>query len=379
MTKEEFFKELFALKDENLTKEIIAKIKSHALPTVVFGAGQYAKMVADELALYDIKISGYSVDEKYYKPNKTYCGLPVFNFDEISKDFGKYVFVLGMAMNPKTDSPAKVERINSIMTNDKLITYDLFADKCESVSWDYISENKDKFWETYNLFEDNLSKKTMMIYLKSHITLNRLYIKNLLDETGITDEYFNEITAPAVCGGGGIYVDCGAFNGDSVEDFISFVGGKYKRIFAIEPDTKNFQAMQKLIEEKNYKNVSLYECGVWDKKETLTFSDDGTVGSAISESGNITVKVDSIDNIVGDSSVSLIKMDVEGAELKALQGATNTLKRSRPALALSAYHKRADLITIPQFIKNVYQNCKFYLRKHDRIDLWDFDLYVIPD
>ena len=87
-----------------------------------------------------------------------------------------------------------------------------------------------------------------------------------------------------------------------------------------------------------------------------------------------------IDNIVGEEKIGLIKMDVEGAELAALKGAIKTLKNSRPALALSAYHRKEDLITMPQFIKSVYGNCKFYLRKHeDFIALYGLDLYVIPE
>ena len=72
-------------------------------------------------------------------------------------------------------------------------------------------------------------------------------------------------------------------------------------------------------------------------------------------------------------------MDVEGAELSALRGAVNTLKRCKPALALSVYHRKEDLITIPQFIKSIYKDCKFYLRQYRKIDLADLDLYVIPD
>ena len=102
------------------------------------------------------------------------------------------------------------------------------------------------------------------------------------------------------------------------------------------------------------------------------------MASHISNSGNITVNADTIDNIVGDTPIGLIKMDIEGAELNALKGAINTLKKCRPYLALSAYHKPEDLITLPQFIKSVYGNCEIYLRKDFRLTLTGFDLYVVP-
>ena len=55
------------------------------------------------------------------------------------------------------------------------------------------------------------------------------------------------------------------------------------------------------------------------------------------------------------------------------------LESSKPILALSAYHRKEDLITLPQFVKSVYKNCRMYLRKHEGIDLYGLDLYVIPE
>ena len=75
-------------------------------------------------------------------------------------------------------------------------------------------------------------------------------------------------------------------------------------------------------------------------------------------------------------------MDIEGSELKALEGAIKTLKRCKPALAISIYHRKEDLITIPQFLKEIYENSHFYLRKHyaePPCYLSELDLYVIPE
>ena len=374
MTKEKFLEELAVLKDENFTEKMIAEIKNLKLPVVIFGAGIYAKRIVDMLVAHDVDISGCMVDSEYFKPNQTYLGFPIYSPEQISDKCGQYIFVRGIAISPKNDFAEKIRRI---MNNDNVAVYEFLADKSEAITYDYILENQDKFWETYNLLADDLSRKTMEVFFKTHITENTVYIKNLLDETGVSKEYFNEFTRDRAVNG--VYVDCGAYIGDSVEDFVDFVDGKYKKVFAIEPDTKNFLKLEKLVRDKDYKNVELFNCGVWDKRDSLTFESTGSLGSVISESGDITIEVDSIDNIVGTESVDFIKMDVEGVELKALQGAEKTMSRSKPVLALSAYHKKDDLIAIPPFVKSIYKNCKFYLRKHERLDLWDFDLYVIPE
>lgn len=70
-------------------------------------------------------------------------------------------------------------------------------------------------------------------------------------------------------------------------------------------------------------------------------------------------------------------MDIEGSELNALRGATETIKRDRPTLTICVYHKAEDLITIPQFIKNLYSDYKFYLRKHTQIAETELVLYGV--
>ena len=134
-----------------------------------------------------------------------------------------------------------------------------------------------------------------------------------------------------------------------------------------------------MIEQKNYRNVFLYNCGVWDKETTLRFKNQGDMGSAVSEDGGINVPVNTIDNVVTDNPVNLIKMDIEGSELHALKGAINTLQNYNPMLIICVYHKAEDLITIPQFIKNIYKNARFYIRHYNTTHLLGLDLYVIPE
>ena len=77
--------------------------------------------------------------------------------------------------------------------------------------------------------------------------------------------------------------------------------------------------------------------------------------------------MDSIDNITAGDKVSFIKMDIEGAELDALKGAEQTIKKVHPKLAISAYHKFEDLLEIPQFIQVIDSSYKFYLRRHSHL------------
>jgi len=69
---------------------------------------------------------------------------------------------------------------------------------------------------------------------------------------------------------------------------------------------------------------------------------------------------------VSDEPVTYIKMDIEGAELNALKGAANTIKKNKPRLAICVYHKPEDILEIPVFLSELVPSYQFYLRHHSQ-------------
>lgn len=352
--------EFESLKDERA--KTCEKIKSHGLPIIMLGAAQTAQRFTNEFTKFGVEINGYAVDEKYFQPNKTFLGKTVYNFEELSKQPGKYIFVLGIE-----DEILGSNRALKFV--QQKIGYTLIKDFVP-IDYEYISARMENFSETFEMFSDDLSRQTMTAYLKSKITGDPSYNFPVYDP----NQYFNEVTA-TLSGGG--YVDCGAYNGDSVEKFINWSGGNYTKIFAIEADKNNFDALEKFVREKNYRDVLTFHCGVWNERTKITFSGSNETSSAVSDFGNVTIDAEKIDDIAGDTKISFIKMDIEGSELNALRGAAETIKRDKPALAICVYHKAEDLITIPQLIKNLNANYKFYLRKHTRFAETELVLYAI--
>ena len=191
MEMENFLAEFEGLKDER--PQIAEKIKSHNLPVIIFGAAQMAAEVTKELQKFGVEVSGYAVDGKYFQPNKTFLGLPIYNFDELSKTPDKYVFFLGMG----TKTKAGEFRLAEFM-NDKTITKFCWLWPVEQITLYYISSHKQQFWKTYNLLADDVSRNIMTAYLKAQVTEDFSYLKNLSDP----NRYFNELTRPAIQGGG---------------------------------------------------------------------------------------------------------------------------------------------------------------------------------
>lgn len=179
-----------------------------------------------------------------------------------------------------------------------------------------------------------------------------------------------------------VFIDCGAYIGDTAQEFIEALkrqgAASYKEIVSFEPDEANYKAMKAL-------KLPHHRCickGVYDKPCTLHFdatpSKTRRVSGSVNEHGGEEIEVDSIDNALQGGKATFIKMDIEGSELPALHGAAETIKRYKPKLAICVYHKNDDLLTIPQYIKTLVPEYKFYLRAHmDTCN--DLVLYAIAE
>lgn len=160
-----------------------------------------------------------------------------------------------------------------------------------------------------------------------------------------------------------IFVDAGAYDGYTTIQFAKWCNNTHKAIYLFEPDQQNLKMTNNNIEENNIKRTTLFPYGLWNKEETLKFHCQQT-GSCIDNTGEIEIKTNTLDNLLKNIPVTFIKMDIEGAELNALKGAKETISKYRPKLAISVYHKPEDIITIPEYIKSLVPEYKFYLRHY---------------
>lgn len=158
-----------------------------------------------------------------------------------------------------------------------------------------------------------------------------------------------------------VMIDGGAYTGDTVEAFKKFTGDSYKKIFAFEPDHTNYKVLCKNV--KNDPQITCLNVGLWDENTFLRFSDFETESSVVSSDGASEVEVRTIDSSVNEK-VTFIKMDIEGAERKALEGAKNVILRDKPKLAICIYHKKDDLWEIPLYLKQLVPEYKLYIRHH---------------
>lgn len=193
---------------------------------------------------------------------------------------------------------------------------------------------------------------------------------------------------------GEIFIDCGGYVGDSVEKFVRAFGNKISKIYSFECFDENVQKILKVgktLEKEGWKGELVVEpYAVSDENEEKFFYDIGKADSGYLPDSRLTkefneklkplnsykIQTRKIDDIVKDGEkITLIKMDIEGAEYEALKGAERIIKEQRPRLAISIYHNPEDYFRIFELIQSFSSDYKFAVRHHQNNHL-DTVLYA---
>jgi len=161
---------------------------------------------------------------------------------------------------------------------------------------------------------------------------------------------------------GDTVIDCGAHVGVFCRYALRRGAG---RVVAIEPDPTNIACLEaNLAQEIADGRVKVVKAGVWDRRTRLTLSEPAGKSSGaesfLDESptakkieGVLVLPLDDIVRELRLDRVDFIKMDIEGAERFALQGAGQTIRRFKPRMAISAYHAVDDGTVIPDLVKKL--------------------------
>lgn len=239
-------------------------------------------------------------------------------------------------------------------------------------------KERDLLIESVDLFEDKASKELYVECLANRMTDSLAEKK--FEELYSDKEYFGVDVLPL--DKKEIYVDCGAYDGDTIERFIREIG-EFDHIYGFELEKSNYeQCVEKFC---NDKRISLINKGVWDQNQMIEYSkgdgeNEPMDGVSIMKSKKWEKKEEAyvvrMDDELSDERITYIKMDIEGAELKALKGAEETLKRCKPKLAICVYHNTSDFWRVPQYIKSINSEYKIFLKHHSNINCWGTVLYA---
>ncbi len=177
-----------------------------------------------------------------------------------------------------------------------------------------------------------------------------------------------------------VFVNAGAFQGETDIDFVKWANGSYKKIYSFEPMKNDAEICRKQYIENNISNIELLCKGTWSETGYMSFTEGASQGR-IDENGDNRIETIKIDDAVANlegGRVTFIKMDIEGAELKALQGARETIQKDKPRMAICIYHKPEDLYEIPGYLLSLVPEYRFKVRQYTSMN-WETVLYAVVE
>jgi FkbM family methyltransferase len=176
-----------------------------------------------------------------------------------------------------------------------------------------------------------------------------------------------------------VFVDCGAFDGDTLRELLAWTKGRFAEAYAIEADAvsgKKLATWVSTLPGELQRRIHPLACAVGAERGKLRFAMSGSATATTVDEG-VEVECRTLDELLAGRRVTMIKMDIEGAEFDALLGARAVIERDRPVLAVCVYHTQADIWRIPLLLHAIRSDYLYFLRSYDGDGLQTV-LYAIP-
>ncbi len=321
---------------------------SSRLPKFIFGRNEYAESISSNTDV-DGFIDDFT-DEKYF------LGKPIVKIDKVPADA---LIVNTVPVGRPLTAKKRIDGFN-------LRNLDYFAflrysglgiqpiTNWENFENDFDS-NRDKYERVYSLMSDELSRDTFAKLINFRLSFN-LRFMNGFDDIQYR-QYFEDFLN--LDEDNAVFADVGGFDGATSLEFIRRYP-RYRHIHYLEPQEGMMEISKSKL--KDFRNISFYTKGASDSRGKIRFDVSGS-SSRASDKGNAVVEVDRLDNII-EGKVTYIKMDIEGAEGSAINGAKGIIEKYNPSLAISVYHKPFDFREIPFQILDISDKYKIYLRHY---------------
>ncbi len=349
-------------------EDIVNVVRGGGKNNYIFGASDLGKSLLQLLMEKGVTVRGIW-DNDVLKQGKSISGVPIISYDQLKKDNNFNLFLgcnYAMQEEKRIDALSHVTVYRVGCTEAEIEKQFMpFKDKFPK----FIEESE----KVRKLYEDELSCKVSDAIIDYIVNCNGQATQKVVsrEDHYLVKEVREHLLPDAV------FVDLGAFTGEFpaalMKNNISF-----KKCFCFEMEEANMGVaianMKKLgIEDK----VEMIPEGVSEEEGYLYFERKGANSKIVDYETENKVKITTIDAYFSDIKIDFVKMDIEGAEMGALKGGINVIKRDRPILAISVYHSLEDRVEIPRYLYEQLTNYDFYLRQHS---IWAAEtvLYAIP-
>jgi FkbM family methyltransferase len=299
-----------------------------------------------------VEIDGF-VDD--FSSIESYAGKPVFTSEQVSKD--SMILVCSTVRTVTAMNALKARGFENVLDYPSFFLHAGNAKLHLRIFDGFTKEfdtNRDKFEWISNLLRDAKSKDIFKTLVEYRITAD---IGLMAEYSYIPNEQyfpgFLELNEE-------VFMDIGGYDGQTSLELIKRCAN-YDAIYLFEPSENNLAKAKRNL--AGHANVHFLNKGLSDKPAELMFNSNEDSASRISESGDVTIYVDALDNLVTEKS-TFLKMDIEGAESLAIEGARQHILNDHPKLAIAVYHKPDDFWKIPKQILSIRDDYDLHLRHY---------------
>lgn len=340
--------------------ELWRKLRETKKPIVLYGMGNGADKIIDILNEMGVKVQGVFASDDFVR-HQNFRGFTVSSYAELQRQFGEMIVLVAFG----TQRPEVIANIKKIAEQQELYVPDVPVAGDILFDENFLKEHSSSFKAVFDMLSDDFSKTVYENIIKGKLTGDPQYLfaaeSDPKEAWTLLDLKDNEV-----------YLDLGAYTGDTVAEFMSQVAG-YERIIAVEPDRKNHKKCMSNL--AGFNKIEIFNACIDECLGERKFLMDGGRKSAVLDQGGFAVPALTVDEIMGGNKVSYIKMDVEGMERKAILGAKESIAIWRPKMLVSAYHRSEDLFDLPLLVDSISKIGKLHIRHFPYLPAWDTNFY----
>ena len=365
-------------------------LKTAGKPVVLYGTGDGADKVLARLAETGVPVSGIFASDEFVR-GQQFHGFTVQAYSELLAIRETVIVLIAFA----SELPEVIERFYKLASvHETYAPHVPVFSREETVTMAWIKKYERELQTVYERLADSVSRETFASVLNYKLSGRISYLQACATNRA------EDLKTIFSFGGEETYLDLGAYNGDTVQEFLQLTRGRYKKIVALEPDPKNFKKLTDFVRQNELKNVTCLQAGVWNDCGSLELTGNGGRQSTfweadrpgfatqnLSQTGSMKKKIKkqqvtvvSVDTVLGNDHADYMKFDVEGVEKEALEGAAGHLapdgNGALPKLLVAAYHHDEDLFALPLLLWKLQPEYKIYLRKHPYVPAWEINIFA---
>lgn len=318
----------------------------------IIGRNKYGASLQTWLEKNSRKVVAYIDD---FTSDEVFNGLPVIKSDSYFKN----TVVINCTTERTIDVSHLVSKTNAADSIDYFALQLAYPDELSEVDYlentDIISNKKKLFMAVCSHLADEASRNEYQSVLNFRLNRDIRFMDTF--KFRIKEQYFEPfLKLPPDA----VFVDGGGYDAETTLEFIKN-RPDYTKVYYFEPAVASIKLSKEKL--RAYPKIEFYQKGLWSTEEILQFENNLGTSNRISEMGQVSIEATSIDKAINDK-IDFIKLDIEGAEVEALKGAQNTIKKYKPRIAVCVYHKQRDFIDIPRLLLTYNPDYKVYFRHY---------------